>query len=586
MLLQVFAVLHHSGNLKQSLGFHLRGWLPVVCLLSLVCCITDASQVEVLASGEAEFMRTSAAKDPELVSSLDLASLKPGALRKRAAAMGVSDEKLEKADDADDRKLAFIELILAAQLTSLKPGALRRRAASMGVGDVLLEEADDADDRKAAFISLLVAAELAALQPGALRKRAVAMGVSESQIEEADDADDRKMAFLKLVLAAGAAISSKDDQRADGSSAAVVDSKGDLQLMPTRPVQSFASRVRQRAKRRKGRRKRQRELATAASRMAPVGDLHAVRIHSSRRGNSQRRAVPAPKPAPVMRVSRRSVAAKRHGVLAGEKANLMRSVAVESLPAEAVRAYLAVSSPDVPRSGSEDRVPAASVLSFDHGQSTLAVQPLAPTVMPAAAPPIVVITGPPAMMPTAMPMQDPDGQVPQPRQEQRDGLDLLQLVKVLAVILIISISGLVLVLVLVRKFRDPRGHFAEALSSHSRRSMRSPYHSARQSMAASSKEDGSGSISLGSGSMGLMQTNSISGRGGGGHPWDRSDSMGLDYGSRRSRSQLRQGSERGKSRSAERRTVQDGTGSSAPAASRPRPRSRPSSPQRSEDITV
>merc|ERR1719498_818146 len=49
---------------------------------------------------------------------------------------------------------------LRAQLLAMKKGALRKKAVALGVGEDALEQADDAEDTKAAFIDLILEAQV------------------------------------------------------------------------------------------------------------------------------------------------------------------------------------------------------------------------------------------------------------------------------------------------------------------------------------------------------------------------------------------------------------------------------------------
>ena len=173
----------------------------------------------------------------------ELSALKPRALKKRAAEVGADEEKIDEADDADDVKGTLIALIvekeeaaagaariraLRTELEAMKPRALKKRAAEVGVDEEKLDEADDADDVKGTIIALIiekaeggsvdsdaagVAAaaaaeaalaqlreELEGLKPRALKKRAAEEGVDEDEADEADDADDVKSALIALIL--------------------------------------------------------------------------------------------------------------------------------------------------------------------------------------------------------------------------------------------------------------------------------------------------------------------------------------------------------------------------------------------------
>ena len=93
---------------------------------------------------------------------------KPRALKKRAAEAGVDEEKIDEADDADDVAATLVALImekeqensppseLRDELETLKPRALKARAREIGVDEEKLDEADDADDVKGTLIALII----------------------------------------------------------------------------------------------------------------------------------------------------------------------------------------------------------------------------------------------------------------------------------------------------------------------------------------------------------------------------------------------------------------------------------------------
>ena len=164
----------------------------------------------------------------------EMIAMKLSVLKKRARKAGVDEERLEEADDADDIKGAVITLIVEAdraahfvqlrrELESMKLSAVKKRARDAGVDEEKLEEADDADDIKVAVIDLIVAAaqesavatvaakpkdddlrklreELATMKLSTLKHRAKEAGVDESALEEADDADDIKTTVIELIV--------------------------------------------------------------------------------------------------------------------------------------------------------------------------------------------------------------------------------------------------------------------------------------------------------------------------------------------------------------------------------------------------
>eukprot|EP01045_Picozoa_sp_COSAG04_P004647 COSAG04_NODE_205_length_20393_cov_45.275796_13_plen_2486_part_00 len=112
----------------------------------------------------------------------ELSSMKLKALKKRARKMGVDEERLADADDADDVRATVIELAMAcaksqvdhdresrqtlkSELGRMKVKALKKRARAAGVAEDRLEDADDADDIKGAVVGLIIEAEISQERP-------------------------------------------------------------------------------------------------------------------------------------------------------------------------------------------------------------------------------------------------------------------------------------------------------------------------------------------------------------------------------------------------------------------------------------
>ena len=161
----------------------------------------------------------------------ELTPLKLSALRKRAAAAGVSEAQLDEADDSDNVKAAVVELV-AHQLWSLEP-VQRREAAAKKVAaekvaaeqvaaEKAVAEAEAVEKRAAERAAERVAAkkvasekvvaenaklraELAALPPSQLRKRAMAAGITAESVEVAEDSSSPKEGMIVLILGAEAA---------------------------------------------------------------------------------------------------------------------------------------------------------------------------------------------------------------------------------------------------------------------------------------------------------------------------------------------------------------------------------------------
>lgn len=101
----------------------------------------------------------------------ELRCMKPRALSERAEDMGIAEQEIEAADEAENRKEALIELVL-------KHDTQQRSSAE----DIQLKE------------------ELEGMSARGISKRAAEMGIEEAEIEAADEADDRKGALMNLVM--------------------------------------------------------------------------------------------------------------------------------------------------------------------------------------------------------------------------------------------------------------------------------------------------------------------------------------------------------------------------------------------------
>ena len=116
----------------------------------------------------------------------ELESMKLSALRKRAVAANVTDDKLEKALDKDDPKGAVVELILQKVRLGADP-ADTNRASEL--------EAQQKEQ-------LQLRTELAGMRLSALKNRAVAANVTAEQLDAAFDAEDIKTTVVNLIVAA------------------------------------------------------------------------------------------------------------------------------------------------------------------------------------------------------------------------------------------------------------------------------------------------------------------------------------------------------------------------------------------------
>ena len=131
--------------------------------------------------------RSAAARRPEDPLQAELSGLKLRALKRRAAAEGVSPELIDEADDADDVRTELIELIAEAV-------AQREAAADADAAAREAAATDEAAAREAAAERLR--AELRQLRMRALKTRAIEEGVLTAKLDEADDADDRQATII------------------------------------------------------------------------------------------------------------------------------------------------------------------------------------------------------------------------------------------------------------------------------------------------------------------------------------------------------------------------------------------------------
>jgi hypothetical protein len=150
--------------------------------------------VELIVAAADTALRNDVGKDAEADTAAELRSELGGLnklsqLKKRAVAEGVSQDEIEEAIDADEPRVALVELIVAA--------------AAVSVGGI--DAVDDAAAKAKAFEAEL-RSELGGLKKlSQLKKRAVAEGVSQDEIEEAIDADEPRVALVELIVAAAAA---------------------------------------------------------------------------------------------------------------------------------------------------------------------------------------------------------------------------------------------------------------------------------------------------------------------------------------------------------------------------------------------
>ena len=124
----------------------------------------------------------------------ELAGMKLGEVRKRARAAGVEAAAIEAAiDEADDPKATMTELIVSAEaarlasleeeLAGMKLGEVRKRAKAVGVDPEALERIDEADDPKASVVEMILAASRAEPEPEPEPEPTRAADVQETVLE-------------------------------------------------------------------------------------------------------------------------------------------------------------------------------------------------------------------------------------------------------------------------------------------------------------------------------------------------------------------------------------------------------------------
>jgi hypothetical protein len=213
----------------------------------------DATQLRSLPPADANYRVVYEVEDSATAAlRQELSGLKLKALKSRARELGVSEEALEDAEDEDDVYAAIVvlcieattldedtgtgEAALQAELAPLKLKALKERARAVGVSDDALADADDADDVKRSVMDLIMVMNLEAVTQGSaaatatsvytpadysaatavrkklkdmrlkdLRKKAKDLGVDEDTLEDALDADDSKAAVIALIIDASEA---------------------------------------------------------------------------------------------------------------------------------------------------------------------------------------------------------------------------------------------------------------------------------------------------------------------------------------------------------------------------------------------
>jgi hypothetical protein len=117
----------------------------------------------------------------------ELGSMKLSALKQRAKEVGVNEDRLAEADDAEDVKSTVIELIVEK---------LEQECQVLGGAN----SADGSHDAEPPEKLRVLRGELGSMKLSALKQRANEVGVNEDRLAEADDAEDVKSTVIELIV--------------------------------------------------------------------------------------------------------------------------------------------------------------------------------------------------------------------------------------------------------------------------------------------------------------------------------------------------------------------------------------------------
>eukprot|EP01051_Picozoa_sp_SAG22_P006381 SAG22_NODE_416_length_10804_cov_4.791126_5_plen_416_part_00 len=121
----------------------------------------------------------------------ELAQMRVLALKRRAAAEGVSAEQIEEVDGAESPKDALIQILLGRAATLSPTSAAAAAAPAPAVTSQPQPRGGSASLRS----------ELSAFKRSSLRKKALEGGCSEAELEAAEDADDPRECLVALIVA-------------------------------------------------------------------------------------------------------------------------------------------------------------------------------------------------------------------------------------------------------------------------------------------------------------------------------------------------------------------------------------------------
>eukprot|EP01046_Picozoa_sp_COSAG06_P015371 COSAG06_NODE_982_length_11218_cov_22.274845_1_plen_1477_part_00 len=163
----------------------------------------------------------------------ELNGLKLKQLQARVRTLGIDEDRIEQAEEADNNKAAIIELVVSATpVNCTETGSLSELCALLGVNPGALQDALGSDDAAAAVRNMLgidqtvsealpteeeLRGELSGLRLKQLQARVRTLGIEEDRIEEAEETDNNKAALVELVVSATPVSSTTAQSSGDSS---------------------------------------------------------------------------------------------------------------------------------------------------------------------------------------------------------------------------------------------------------------------------------------------------------------------------------------------------------------------------------
>jgi hypothetical protein len=163
----------------------------------------------------------------------ELNGLKLKQLQARVRTLGIDEDQIERAEEADNNKAAIIELVVSATpVNCTETGSLSELCALLGVNPGALQDALGSDDAAAAVRNMLgidqtvsealpteeeLRGELSGLRLKQLQARVRTLGIEEDRIEEAEETDNNKAALVELVVSATPVSSTTAQSSGDSS---------------------------------------------------------------------------------------------------------------------------------------------------------------------------------------------------------------------------------------------------------------------------------------------------------------------------------------------------------------------------------